>query len=505
MPPHPTLPRRRFLGSAATAAAFSIVPRHVVAGSGLTPPSEQIAIANIGCGTQGLREMRSLLQDHRLRVVAVCDPNAYSTNYLDWSPHEIRDRIREDLGNPSWGQGLPGIPGGRDVAREYIDSFYARHRPSPAARGVSTYADFRVLLDREKDLDAVKIMTPDHLHATIALAAMDRGLATITHKPIANRLAELRLVTAKARQTGVFTHLLAWADLPQLALIREWIDAGVIGQLRAIHNWSARPVWKQWDRLPSGAPPIPPGFDWDLWLGPVPPRPYHPDFTHNVFRGWYEFGGGAVADMGHYSLFPLFAALGISRPPLSAKAFGTTTRDCVDQVFRGVKNDVAFPLSCTIRWHFPAQPTLPPFDLFWYDGGIKPFPPEELEVDNIEVPSEGLLLVGDQGKIMGGFRGETPKILPLERMRHFPGRKSVKVENDSYVSFPWVDYLHQGQPSPGSFLHAEIASETINLGAVALRAGTRVDFDSAALRITNNPDANRFLTRDYRPGWELSS
>ncbi|HMQ63351.1 MAG TPA: hypothetical protein PKE06_21885, partial [Flavilitoribacter sp.] len=136
-------------------------------------------------------------------------------------------------------------------------------------------------------------------------------------------------------------------------------------------------------------------------MGPVPDRPYHPNYTNNVFRGWYDFGGGSIADMGHYSLFPLFLTLGIDRAPVAAKSFATTTRTAVDGVCRPVVNKVAFPYSCMIQLKFPEQRSLPAFDLFWYDGGMKPFPPPELEADGRDTPEEGLMFVGTKGKILG--------------------------------------------------------------------------------------------------------
>ena len=149
-------------------------------------------------------------------------------------------------------------------------------------------------------------MTPDHLHGYISIAAMKKGKHVVIHKPIANRMHEATTTIETAKKTGVSTHLLAWSKRSGNDLAKKWISEGLIGNLREIHNWSNRPVWPQWTSNPKDTPPVPPGFDWDLWLGVVPDRPYHPNYTHNVFRGWYDFGGGSIADMGHYSLWPLF-------------------------------------------------------------------------------------------------------------------------------------------------------------------------------------------------------
>ncbi len=504
MSPKKIMKRRDFISSAAaTAATISIVPRHVLGGTGNVAPSDKITVANIGCGTQGLREMAEMLQNPELQVVSVCDPNKFSTNYLDWSANGIRDGIRKALEDPEWGANYTGIAGGRDVGKDYVDRYYGKNTASGKYKGCASYEDFRELLEKEKDVDVVKIMTPDHLHATIAIAAMKKGKHVITHKPIANRMYEGRKTIATARQTKVITHLLAWSDRPANDMVLQWIKDGAIGTLKEIHNWSYRPVWPQWTSNPTDQPPVPEGFNWDLWLGPVPDRPYHPNYTHNVFRGWYEFGGGSIADMGHYSLFPLFRNFGIETAPISAKAYGTTTRTVVDNVCQWVDNKVAFPHSCLVRLSFPKQKVLPPFDLYWYDGGMKPFAPEELLEDNREIPNEGMMFVGDKGKILASFLGEDPEIIPAKRMNEYPGKKELPERERTPRSNTWAKAIKNNEESPGSFIYAEPVTEAINLAAIALRTGKKLDYDSASMKITNDEEANKYLTREYRQGWEL--
>lgn len=497
--------RREFIGSAATvAASISIVPSTVIAGTGHIPPSDQITVANIGCGTQGLREMGELLKNPKVRVVSVCDSNKYSTDYIDWSANGIRNGIRRTLEDDSWWEGVSGIPGGRDVGKAYVDAYYTKNKPSGISNGCTSYEDFREFFAKEQGIDAVKIMTPDHTHASIALAAMNNGVHVVTHKPISNRLLEGRTVINKAKETGVITHLLAWSDRPEYRQIKVWIDEGLIGELKEIHNWSYRPVWQQWTKAPSPAMPIPEGFNWDLWLGPIPDRPYHKNYTHNVFRGWYDFGGGSIADMGHYSLFPLFETLGITNSPIEVKAYGTTSREEVDHVYQWVENKVAFPASCTVKWKFPKQADLPSFNLFWYDGGMKPFAPEELEMDGKDTPNEGLMLVGTKGKILGGFRGENPVLLPENRMMTNREAERINSREVDRNTSSWVEAILEGKQTPGSFIRAQTITDTVNLGAVALRAGKKIEFDPKALKITNDEEANAFLTREYRKGWEIS-
>ena len=205
----PDMNRRRFLGyTAASTAAFSIVPRQVLGGPNQVAPSEKINIALIGCGTQGLREMVEMLALPQVQLVAVCDPNKDSNDYVDWSKDGLRSSIAACLGKPDWRRDAPGIPGGREVAREIVELYYAKKADSGKFKGCVAYADFRELLEKEKDLDAVKVMTPDHLHATIAIAAMKKGKHVLMHKPLANRVREARLVIETARQSKVATHFI---------------------------------------------------------------------------------------------------------------------------------------------------------------------------------------------------------------------------------------------------------------------------------------------------------
>ncbi len=490
--------RRTFISHGAAAASFTIVPAHVIARSGKVPPSDQITVANIGCGTQGLREMSDLLTHDHLRVVAVCDPNKYSTDYLDWSAEGLHNGIRETLSDPSWGKGIKGIAGGRDVAKKYVDQYY-----DDSGFGVQSYEDYRELIEKERDVDVLKIMTPDHLHAAIAIDGMKNGKHIVTHKPIANRMYEARKTIDLARSSGLKTHLLAWADRPEYEIVLRWIQDGEIGELKEIHNWSYRPVWPQYNRAPRKAQNVPEGFNWDLWLGPVPHRPYHKNYTHNVFRGWYDFGGGSVADMGHYSLFPLFRSFEIMTPPISARAFGTTMRTTMNNVCRWIDNDDAFPHSCMIKMEFPKQDLIPAFDLYWYDGGMKPFAPEELAVDDLDTPNEGMMFVGTEGKILAGFRCEDPRLLPREKMESFKGEKIKSKQDRENNNNIWARAFLEDTESPGSFIYAGPVTETINLAAVALRAKKKVFYDSKYMEITNDRDANSYLYRKYRKGWEL--
>jgi hypothetical protein len=492
--------RREFLGTAAAASiGLTIIPREVLGGPGYVPPSDRLTIGYVGCGTQGLRELASLLQNKSVQIVAVCDPNKFTTDYVDWSQNDVRNTIRRTLGDNSWGEAIKGIPGGRDIGQELVQKYYGKQMESGTYKGCNSYEDFRELLEKEKDLNAIKIMTPDHLHGTVAIASMKKGKHVVTHKPIANRMHEAKMTIDIAKKSGLSTHLLAWSKKPDNLTIKKWIADGSIGTLKEIHNWSNRPVWPQWQANPTEKPPVPAGMNWDLWLGPVPDRPYHPNYTHAVFRGWYDFGAGSIADMGHYSLFPLFLALGVDTPAKSAEAYATTTCTLNGNVSVGVKNNVAFPLSCIIKFKFDSQKTLPPFDLYWYDGGMRPMV-ESHGVSNSMLKPEGMMFVGDKGIILAEFRGENP-VLYQNGKSTSPEQQTLVTSEDS--NSIWINAFKDKTQSPGSFIYATPVTETILLGAVALRAGKKVEYDSANMKIPNLPDAEKYLVREYRKGWEL--
>jgi hypothetical protein len=485
--------RRQFLGEAAAAAAFTIVPRHVLGGPGTVAPSDKITLAYIGVGTQGLREMPPLLGLPDIQIVAVCDPNKDAAGYRDWSAQGILNSLRRTLGKPDWRAASEGvIPGGRDVGKDLFETYYASHRPGGTFKGCAAYADFRELLDKEKDLNAVKIMTPDHLHATISIAAMKKGKHVIVHKPIANRLKEARLVIDTARRTGVATHFMPWDANGSMEPVMAMIRDGAIGTLREVHNWTNRPVWPQYATLPTDTPPVPQGFDWNLWLGPEADRPYHPNYTHMVFRGWYDFGGGSMADMGHYSLWTVFNALELGAPTAIEPML---THDCIfkDNISATVKNDFSFPTASIVRFKFQKV------DLFWYEGGMKPLYVEE------DLQPEGMMFVGEKGKIVAGFHVENPHLAgravpesPRQRRQREPGEASPGIRQ-------WVAACRGGQQSAGSFLNAGPISDAVNLYALALRTRQKLLFDAENVRISNVAEANRYLAREYRKGWELNA
>ena len=479
--------RRNFLGTAAGAAAFTILPRRA------RGASDKINLAYIGTGTQGLREMLNLLAAPEIRIVAVCDPNRDAVGYRDFGRDGLLKNIREALKKNDWRAGSEGtVPGGREVARDIVNTYYGD-------TSCKAYSDFREMFAKEPGIDAVKIMTPDHLHGVIAVAAMKRGKHVIVHKPIANRLEEARKVIDTARAKGVATHFMPWDSNGSMEQVMGWIRGGSIGTLREVHNWSARPMWPQYALVPKDTPPVPDGFDWDLWLGPEAERPYHPDYTHMVFRGWYDFGGGSMADMGHYSLWTVFNALELSGP--TAVEPMLSHQCAMDGPFAyTIKNDYSFPIASVVRFKYPAQGQRSAVDLIWYDGGMKPTTPAGVD----ELPEEGMMFTGDKGAILAGFRVENPRLLGAKpAAQEAAARRQRPAGELSPGLKQWVTACKGGAQSPGNFLNAAGITEAVNLYSVALRSGRRIVYDASARRIANLTAANRYLAREYRKGWSL--
>ena len=536
--------RRTFIGTAAAAAtAFTIVPRAVL-GQGHVPPSDKITLAHVGFGTEAIREVASLLENPYVQLTAVCDVEKNGRNYLEWFPGGIRDGIRLMLEEPKWHEGMDWVPGGREIGKEIIEAYYAKKRAADKFTGVNTYVDFREMLEKEKDLDGVKVMTPDHLHGIVAVAAMNKGKHVMVAKPLSNRLAEARLVIETAKRTKLVTHFMPANISLGFQNAMKWVQQGAIGQLREIHNWSSRPVWPQYLTLPTDRPPIPEGFDWKLWQGPVPDRPYHPWFTHTTFRGWYDFGGGAINDMGIYSNWTIFQDLALDAPYFVETNISNACHVLDNQTVGKINNDYSFPLAGTARMRFHAKGDRPAIDIYWYDGGMRPTTPDELLAEDRELPSEGMLLVGDKGKIMAGFECDNPRIIPESKFTEFRKSRNISAppapaqggmppmpkqgamppmnmaggkmplmlyrpemrgsgparSNDSR---PWVDAVRNGSTTYGDFQLAGPISEAFNLVAISYRmGGQRLLWDSAAGKITNNDEANKLLGREYRPGWK---
>ena len=485
------LNRREFIKmTAACGIGLSVVPAAVLGGRGRVGPSDKLNIALVGAGTQGLGQLRGWIRHAGLQFISVCDPNRESRDY------------------PQWGRSQGekyGAAGGREVGRRMIDAHYAEEKMKGDYKGCSAYADFREMLAKEKDLDAVFIMTPDHLHATIAIAAMKRKVMVGTHKPIANFMYEARLTCETARETGVRTQLFAFQDPRELYTIREWIKQGAIGKVIELHRWTNRPVWPQGSPyLPTNTPPIPEGFDWDLWLGPSLPRTYSPDYTHTVFRGWYEFGGGCLADMGYYGFWKDWRILNLGMPT-TAEADACFTCEIKDFRSSPVTNELSFPYGAAIRWKVPVKGTEEMMEVFWYEGGVRPRTPEALIAEGGQFSKEGVLFVGEKGMILADYGYGNARLVGVKNGQSIIASIRVPEVKLTGQTDEMVNSFKGGKPSRGDFVNAQTVAEAICLGNLAIRVGQgqRLHWDEKNLKVTNVAEANQYVRRQYREGWEL--
>jgi predicted dehydrogenase len=447
--------RRRFIHSAAAASTFMIVPSRVLGLEGAKPPSERLNIAGIGVGGQGASDLAQLESEN---IVALCDVDA-----------------------------------------DYAVRTFRRY---PQAK---TYTDYRTMLEEQKDLDAVVIATPDHLHACIAMEAMPAGKHVYCEKPLTHSVWEARQLTLAARQHKVATQMGNQGQASEgVRRLCEMIWDGAIGPVREVHVWTDRPsnglfneYWPQGVERPKDTPAVPSTLDWDLWLGPAPHRPYHPAYLPFRWRGWWDFGTGALGDIGCHALDPVFRALKLGAPE-SVEASSTRV------------NAETYPLASMVTYEFAARGDMPPVNVVWYDGGLRPPRPLELE-EGVEMGVGGHLFIGDQGKILSmptrdrsGFSlipqskakdyGDPPKTLPRS-----PGH---------YIE--WIEACKGGAPGGSHFDWAGPLTEAVLLGNVALRLKMREEmtakkllWDAANLRFTNSDAANQFLKREYREGWSV--
>jgi len=442
--------RRDFIKAAGAVAAFTVVPRHVLGGAGQTPPSEKLNIAGIGVGGQGGSDLNALSSQN---IVALCD--------ADW---------------------------------RQAGGAFNRY---PNAR---KYKDFREMLDKEdKNIDAVIVATPDHVHAVASIAAIKRGKHVYCEKPLTHSVYEARMVAQAAREHKVATQMGNQGQAgEEVRLLCETIWDGAIGQVHEVHVWTDRPLngvnkvyWPQGVDRPKGEDPVPDTLDWDLWVGPAPMRPYVKNiYNPFVWRGWWDFGTGALGDIGCHSLDPVFRALKLGHP--------TSVEACCTLV-----NNETYPVASRVTYEFPAREDLVPVRLHWYDGGMKPPRPPELE-DGRRWDTNGALYIGEKGKIYGG------RLLPESRQREY-GKPPQKLERSPGHHQEWINACKGGKPAGSNFPdHAGLLAQVVLLGNVALRPELREKLTRAKLRwdgenmkFTNMPEANEFLRREYRQGWTL--
>ena len=403
--------------------------------------NEKLNIACVGVGGQGQSDLRAVMHEN---IVALCDVDSV--------------RAADSFRN------LPDVP---------------------------KYNDYRVMLEKQKDIDAVVIAIPDHMHAFVATAAMQLGKHVYVEKPMAHSIAEVHKLAATARQYNVRTQMGNQGhSMTGVWTLRQMIESGIIGAVREVQCWTNRPSWPQGLERPTDTPPVPPTLNWDVWLGSAPERPYNPKYLPHVWRGWWDFGSCAMGDMGCHIL----------DPPYTSLKLGAPTR--VSAETSGVNNETG-PLWSILTFEFPARGDMPPMKLTWFDGGKMPPRPEGLAADfQLGDKDGGSLLIGEKGSITVGTYGNGPKFLSAEQQAQWEANKPEKIETIGHQR-SWTESCKGGPPSLSNFDYAAPFTEVVILGNVAMRAGQPIEWDTAAKRVTNLPDANKLVDIPYRQGWTL--
>jgi len=475
----PQLSRRSFIKKTAAASAFTIVPAHILTGLGYTSPNDMVNIAAIGVGNRGGQVIQN-----------IATPDA---------------EIKRDIGMSGFlRQPYAGIKPERGSFRRQpqeekkifkhaniyaicdVDHKYAGHiiNGYPKAK---RFHDFREMIDNEKEIDAVVIATPDHTHAHIASYVMKAGKHVYVEKPMTKTIYEARYLKELAKKTGVVTQVGNQGhNVEGTMQTVEYVKSGVIGDVSEVHLWSNRPVWRQgyFDR-PSGVN-IPDNLKYDLWLGPAPNKPYHPDILHFAWRGLWDYGTGAMGDMGAHTFDAPIWALNLGMP---IKIQATTTP----------YNDEYLPQSEKVTYEFAARDSMPPVKVTWSDGGIKPERPEILEANR---RLREALYIGSKGMMMHGTHGASPELIPNDP--DFSPIKSLHRPNSVYLDF--VEAIKEKREAANNFDVAAKVTEIMlltNIAIAAQKLDITLEYNAESMKITNCDAANEYFHYKYRKGWEL--
>ncbi|MBM3335729.1 Gfo/Idh/MocA family oxidoreductase [Candidatus Sumerlaeota bacterium] len=443
------LTRRHFLAASSAAAAFTIVPRHVLGGAARAAPSETLNIAGIGIGGIGRSNLKNLATEN---IVALCD-------------------VDHDYAAPMF--------------KLYPDA--------------KVYKDYREMLDKQKNIDAVVIATPDHTHAVIAMAAIKAGKHVYCQKPLTHDVYESRRLAQAAKEAKVATQMGIQGHSGEGArLVCEWIWAGLIGEVREVDAWCTLTYYpwghaswsSKWSERPKDTPAVPATLDWDLWIGPAPMWPYHRAYHPRTWRCWWDFGCGMMGDRGAHTLDPVFWALKLGAPTsIEATSCGNTPE--------------VHPLSAIVTFRFPARGDLPPVKITWYEG-TRPPRPEALEPGRaMGHPEGGALFKGSKGMIACGLYGENPGFIPQAMMKEvkLPDKTIPRVEGGHEQD--WVRACKTGKMAGADFAYSGPLTEACLLGNIAKRMDARIEWDAANLKVTNLAAANKFVRAEYRTGWSL--
>ena len=445
-----TTSRRRFVATTTATGLLGMIPRHLLGEPGPIPPSGKINIAGIGLGGMGSTNILACANEN---IVALCDvDHAFAAKSFNAFPKAAR------------------------------------------------YKDYRVMLEKQKDIDAVLIATPDHTHAVIAMAAIRAGKHVFCQKPLTHDIYESRMLAKAAKEAGVVTQMgIQGHSQEGLRLICEWIWAGVIGTVREVDAWcslSYSPHGHSWWSSPLSERPkdglaVPTDLDWDLWLGPAPERPYHSCYHPAVWRCWWDFGCGMMGDRGAHTLDSVFSALKLGAPT-SIEGSGVEGG-----------NAEVHPDKAVVVYQFPEREGFPPLKLTWYEGQEPPRP-KELE-EGRKLPDEGgVLFKGDKGTIVCGVYGDSPRLIPETAMLAFqrPPKTLPRIKGGHEQN--WIDAIKTGGKASADFSYSGPLTEIALLGNLAKRfPNQKLIWDNELMKVTNLDAANEWVHRPYRKGWSL--
>ncbi len=499
------LPRREFMRTAAaTAAAFTMLPRGAQARPRKIAPSDRVNIAAVGVGGMGRANLQALASQN---IVALCD--------VDWSYVDTRfgDIPKQIENAQKRAQEAPDAVQ-RDRALQQVKDWQELQPKLPKA---TRYTDYREMLEKKKNIDAVVIGTPDHTHAHIALAAMDLGKHVYVQKPLAWSVEECRRLAKRATETKLQTQMGNQGHSSDDArLVNEYIQSGAIGTVTEVHVWTNRPLayWPQGIPRPAPLPPNakdlpwnmngvmtraagsfgtyppPDKLAWDLFLGPSRFIEYHPIYHPFNWRGWTDWGVGAIGDMGAHLIDSAFWSLDLDYPT----AIETTSTPY---------NKDTYPMASTTYYEFAARGARPAVKMTWYDGGL--LPPKPVEIGDEELnKGGGVLYIGSKGKLMHDTYGFNPRLLPksLHDSVGKPRETYERIRTSHEMN--WIDAIRGTQKTTSPFEYSAKLTEIMLLGVAALNAGKKIQYDGANMRVTNVPDSDALLKRSYRTGWALS-
>lgn len=437
--------RRTFLKTASLASAAASLPNILRSqGAGGQSPNNKLNIACCGVGGRGYDAVQGLKGEN---LVAFCD-------------------VDDERAAKTYSE-FPGVP---------------------------RFRDFRVMFDKMADsIDAVTVSTPDHMHFPIAMAAIAHGKHVFVEKPLTHTVAEARMLAKAAREKRVATQMGNQGHAGEGArLLKEWVDAGVLGEVREVHSWTDRPIWPQAVKPMDHSkmmPVVPPTLDWDLWVGVAQPREYDPAYMPFTWRGFWDFGSGALGDMGCHIMDGAYWALGLTEP-------------VAIEPISGIQTEISPPSASVVRYDFPARGSMPAVRWTWYDGGLTPPYPPELEQSR-RLQDNGTLLVGSKATVLCDTYYGSIRIIPEAKMKEMaPGLPPKTIPRVGMSHFlEWVRACKGGVAAGSNFEYSTKLTEAVVLGNVALRARRRLEWDAAAMKVTNVASANAFVSKQYRPGF----